>query len=53
MATEVLVRTVDGARYTQDIKARTHVLTGDEPESVGGDDQGPTPYEMLLASLGS
>ena len=53
MAAEVFVRTVDGTRYTQNIKAGKHVLTGDEPESVGGNDRGPTPYELLLASLGS
>jgi len=53
MAAEVFVQTVDGTRYTQDIKAGKHVLTGDEPESVGGNDRGPTPDEWLLASLGS
>lgn len=40
-------------RYTVDMKARQHTLIGDEPEELGGNDFGPTPYEFLLSSLGS
>ncbi len=39
--------------YGQFITAGRHVLSADEPESVGGRDTGPDPFELLLAGLGS
>ncbi|MDH3200890.1 MAG: bifunctional alpha/beta hydrolase/OsmC family protein [Myxococcales bacterium] len=39
--------------YLQRIQARGHVFSADEPVTVGGTDLGPTPYELLLASLGT
>lgn len=39
--------------YTTDIMVRQHGLTADEPESVGGNDFGPSPYELVTAGLGA
>jgi uncharacterized OsmC-like protein len=39
--------------FTQEIVVGPHQLTADEPQDVGGDDEGPTPYDLLLAALGS
>ena len=52
MAT-VVVRSVASQRYTQEVEAGGHRLIGDEPESVGGSDLGPGPYEYLLTGLGT
>lgn len=39
--------------YTTEIMVRQHHLTADEPPSVGGNDFGPTPYELVAAGLGA
>jgi putative redox protein len=36
-----------------DVKVRRHRLTADEPKDHGGDDSGPSPQELLAASLAS
>jgi putative redox protein len=36
-----------------EIKARQHAIACDQPEAAGGFDEGMTPPELLLASLGS
>ncbi|HEX4249884.1 MAG TPA: bifunctional alpha/beta hydrolase/OsmC family protein [Pseudonocardia sp.] len=41
----------DGA-FGQRVTSGTHVLTADEPRPVGAD-TGPSPYDLLLASLGA
>lgn len=40
-----------GFRHT--VKVRQHQLTVDEPDDVGGTDMGPSPQELLAASLAS
>jgi len=42
-----------GDSYAQRLQARGHAFAADEPKEVGGEDTGPTPYELLLAALGS
>ncbi len=39
--------------FAQEILIGPHRLTADEPREVGGTDEGPTPYDLLLAALGS
>src|ERR1700755_130285 len=40
-------------RYTHDVKAGTPPITVDEPVKQGGQDMGPSPQELLAASLAS
>jgi len=49
---EVVVRG-NAEGFTQEIVVGPHRLTADEPKDMGGDDEGPTPYDLLLSALGS
>jgi putative redox protein len=40
-------------RLIHDVEVRGHSVTADEPEERGGDDAGPSPQELLAASLAS
>lgn len=51
MAT-VTVKSDPTNRYTTHISASSHTFSADEPAPYG-DDLGPSPYELLLASLGA
>jgi putative redox protein len=49
---EVVVHGKAGG-FTQEFVVGPHRLTADEPKDMGGDDEGPAPYDLLLAALGS
>src|SRR2546421_7950887 len=40
-------------KYTHDVKLGSHHLVADEPRDGGGLDEGPSPQELLAASLAS
>jgi len=50
---EVTVDESPGYKFRQIMAAGPHPLIADEPESIGGNDTGPTPYGYLLAGLGA
>lgn len=43
----------NGARFVQRVVAGRHQFAVDEPLSYGGTDSAATPYDLLLAALGS
>lgn len=48
---QVLAGLGSGDGFTTLLKAGTHYLTADEPKSAGGNDSGPSPYELVSAGL--
>ncbi|WP_022835804.1 bifunctional alpha/beta hydrolase/OsmC family protein [Salisaeta longa] len=50
--THIVART-PAEGFRTDVVAGAHRFTADEPESVGGTDTGPTPYDLLAAALGT
>lgn len=42
-----------GGKYAQWVRTSSHAFIADEPTSHGGNNHGPTPYDLLLASLGA
>ncbi|MBS1787961.1 MAG: OsmC family protein [Acidobacteria bacterium] len=50
---EVRVKLNLNEGYRSVITAGNHTLIADEPASVGGRDEGPSPYDFLLSALGA
>jgi putative redox protein len=53
MASNVVVVRGSAGELKQQIEMGRHRLVVDEPLSVGGRDEGPTPYDLLVAALGA
>jgi putative redox protein len=49
----VVVQETGGGRYENSVGIGPHAYLADEPESVGGGDAGPSPYQYLSAALGA
>ncbi|MBB4210154.1 putative redox protein [Rhodothalassium salexigens DSM 2132] len=49
----VVVSEAAPGRLTQVVNAAGHRLLADEPEAMGGDNAGPSPYDLVLAGLGA
>ena len=48
---DVIIHSMGNLRHQ--IDAGSHTFYADEPADAGGDNAGPTPYELLLAALGT
>lgn len=48
---EQVVANLGSESFTTEIKAGEHFFVADEPKSMGGNDFGPTPYELISAAL--
>ncbi|MBN9490536.1 MAG: OsmC family protein [Alphaproteobacteria bacterium] len=49
----VIVEDSDAGPLAETVRSGVHVLRADEPVGNGGNDTGPSPYDYLLAALGS
>ncbi|MHB8656749.1 MAG: OsmC family protein [Solirubrobacteraceae bacterium] len=50
---KAIARRTTRTAFTHRVDVRQHHLTTDEPTEHGGDDDGPSPQELLAASLAS
>lgn len=56
MPLSIMVTTDNGGEHSpfrQIVKIGNHTIIADEPANVGGFDEGPSPYNLLLSALGS
>lgn len=53
MSGTVVVAENGQGRYQQQVQAGEHILLADEPESMGGSDAGPAPFDFVMAGLGA
>ena len=44
---------IGGSGFRVEIEAGAHAFVADEPLEAGGTDDGPTPYDLILAALGA
>lgn len=49
----VIVAENGKGRYQQVVTAGQHQLLADEPESLGGSDAGPAPFDLVMSGLGA
>jgi uncharacterized OsmC-like protein/alpha-beta hydrolase superfamily lysophospholipase len=50
---QTIVRETGEGKFQASIRTGKHMLLADEPESVGGMNTGPSPYDLLAAGLGA
>ena len=47
----VLAKLVDGFECHTEVLGAGHVIVGDEPEDLGGENKGPNPFALMQMSL--
>ena len=50
---DVAVKTAGADKFKQYVQIGKHMILADEPEDKGGENTGPDPYGLLMASLGA